>query len=74
MNVIIYNKSTHNDQFVQIINWCREYFGYGAKIHNNINAELYRWCYDNSLGVIKILYIKDDRDYVLFRLKWGHDR
>jgi hypothetical protein len=72
MNVIIYNKSTSSSDFLQIIRWCNDYFGPGSKVYSNINAELHRWSYDISLGVIKIIYIKEDRDMVLFKLKWGH--
>jgi len=72
MNVIIYNNLTSQHKFQEILSWCNQYFGPGPKVYNNISAELYQWCYDNSLGTIKIIYIKDDRDYMLFQLRWAN--
>jgi hypothetical protein len=71
MNTIIYNKNVSRQKFNEIISWCREYFGPGPIIYSHINAELHRWSYDSSLGVIKIIYIKDDLDYMLFQLRWS---
>jgi hypothetical protein len=71
MNTIIYNKSVSQSKFKEIIAWCHEYMGPGPIIHNHVNAELHRWCYDTSMGIIKIIYIKDDLDFMLFHLRWG---
>lgn len=71
MNVVIYNKSVDRYKFQEILNWCEQYMGPGARIYSNINAELHRWSYDDSLGLIRIVYIRDDRDYMLFQLRWA---
>lgn len=68
MKVYVINKTTF--PFKEVLKWCLQQFKDVVQIHGPINAELHRVSYDNSVTNIVVFYFRDERDYLLFCLRW----
>lgn len=72
MNLVIFNNSLRPSELQTVMTWCENYFGPGAVIHNTDTADRNRWGHRFDLGGLVILFIRDDQDHMLFRLRWSH--
>ncbi len=69
MNVYILRE--HKTKKVQeIVSWCEQQFTDVVRVNSPTIAELHRVSYDNQITGLIVFYFKDERDYVMFALRW----
>jgi hypothetical protein len=72
MNLVIFNNNLSSSEVIDLLTWCENYFGPRTEIHNSVVADRHRWGYRFDLGGMKIFFIRDDDDYMFFRLRWSN--
>jgi len=69
MNVYILRE--HNTKKARdIIFWCEQQFKDVVRVNSPTIAELHRVSYDNQITGLIVFYFKEERDYLMFALRW----
>jgi len=69
MNSVFLRRSK-SENFQTQINWCKENFGPGPEVTSVIQAENYRWSYENVGFGIRSLHFREETDYMFYLLRW----
>lgn len=70
MKVAVLSRRKHKFNINEVLAWTKEQFEDVVLIHHPTGAELHRVCYDNKVTGVFVFYFRDEKDYVLFCLKW----